>query len=214
MIDLTFAVVDAQPEPNAAIPTLRFRLRIREASGQPVHAILLRCQLQIEPRRRGRHAPGEQELLRDVFGEPARWRDTLKPLLWIQSSIIAPAFEGEVEIDWPVACTYDLEVTAAKYLHALEGGEAPLLFLFSGTVFAKAENGFRVEPIPWEKEAAFRLPVSLWRDLMERYFPGGGWIRLDRRSMDALQRFRASAGLQSWDAAIEALLSGAEAPAR
>jgi hypothetical protein len=33
----------------------------------------------------------------------------------------------------PVTCTYDLEVVAAKYFYALEDGEVPLEFLFSGT---------------------------------------------------------------------------------
>jgi Family of unknown function (DUF6084) len=62
----------------------------------------------------------------------------------------------------PVACTCDFEVTAAKYLDALEGGDVPLLFLFSGTVFAKAENGFRVEQVAWDKESAYRVPVAVW----------------------------------------------------
>ena len=88
----------------------------------------------------------------------------------------------------------------------------PLLFLFSGTVFAKAENGYQVEQVPWNKEASFRLPVALWRDLMDAYFPGCGWIRLERESLDALQRFRARHSLASWEQTIAALLAAAEAP--
>jgi len=208
---LTFAVTEARPQKYDAVPSLHFRLRISEAAGAPIHAILLRCQVQIEPRRRG-HAPAEQERMTDLFGEPARWNETLRPLLWAQTSIAVPAFAGSTEVDLPLPCTYDFEVVWAKYLQALDSGEAPLLFLFSGTVFAKSENGYRVEQVPWNKEASFRMPVALWRDLMDAYFPGCGWIRLERESLDALQRFRARHSLASWEQTMAALLAAAEAP--
>ena len=129
------------------------------------------------------------------------------------SALIAvPAFTGSTEVDLPLPCTYDFEVVWAKYLQALDSGEAPLLFLFSGTVFAKSENGYRVEQVPWNKEASFRMPVALWRDLMDAYFPGCGWIRLERASLDALQRFRARHSLASWEQTFAALLAAAEAP--
>ena len=211
VIDLGFRVVDARTEAHTAAPSLAFRLAIK--ASEPVHAILLRAQVQIEPRRRG-HTASEQERLADVFGESERWRDTLHPLIWARASVSVPAFEDGVEIDLPVACTYDFEVAAAKYLDALEGGEAPLLFLFSGTVFAKAANGFRVEQIGWDKEAAYRLPVAVWREAMDAHFPGCAWIRVRRESLDALQRFRARNGMTDWDEAIEALIGRAEAAAR
>src|SRR5262249_8283683 len=157
-----------RPEPHAVVPTLNFRLCVRETSGAPIHSILLRCQMQIEARRR-HHNAAEQERLTDVFGEPSRWPDTLRALLWAQMTIVVPAFEGSTEIDLPVPCTYDFEVTAAKYLQSLDDGEVPLLFLFSGTVFAKADNGFRVGQVPWDREASYRMPVKVWRDLMESY---------------------------------------------
>jgi hypothetical protein len=213
MVDLSFAVVDAQAERHAAVPTLKFKLRIREAAELPIHAILLRCQIQIEPRRR-RHAPTEQERLSDVFGTPERWRDTLKPLWWANAPVTVSAFAGTIEVDVPVACTYDFEVASAKYLDALEDGDVPLLFLFSGTVFAKRENGFQVEQISWEKEAAFRMPVRIWRDAMDLHFPGSAWIRLRHENVDSLQRFRVRHALLSLDDAVEALMAAAEAPAR
>jgi hypothetical protein len=211
VIDLGFTVIEAHPETHGATPSLSFRLRIR--ASEPVHAILLRYQVQIEPRRRP-HSPSEQERMTDLFGESERWRDTLRPLIWSRTSISVPAFEESIEIDLPVACTYDFEVAAAKYLEALEGGDVPMLFLFSGTVFAKADNGFRVEQVPWDKEAAYRMPVAKWRDVMDAYFPGCAWIRVRRESLDALQRFRARNGLVNWDDAIEALIGSAEVAAR
>jgi hypothetical protein len=122
---------------------------------------------------------------------------------------MVPGFEGTTVIDLPITCTYDFEVVAAKYLEALEDGEVPLLFLFSGTIFARGQLGFSVEQVPWEKEAKYRLPVRLWRDLMDRYFPGSAWIRLRRDSFDALYRFKGRHALLTWDDAIETLLNEA-----
>jgi hypothetical protein len=167
--------------------------------------------VQIETRRR-RYAAGEQDRMNDLFGDRSRWADTLRPLPWANTTVLAPAFDGSLEIDLPVPCTYDFEVSAAKYLQALEGGDIPLLFLFSGTVFGKVENGFRVEQVPWDREASFRLPVAVWRDLMEAHFPGYTWVRLRREAVDALQRFRSQQALLSWDDVVDALLRASEAP--
>ena len=64
--------------------------------------------------------------------------------------------------------------------------------------------------MPWEKEAPFRLPVRIWRELMDQYFPGGAWLRLRRESFDALQHFKARRALATWDDAVEALLHEAK----
>jgi hypothetical protein len=149
-----------------------------------------------------------------LFASPERWSTTVRPLLWTHITALVPAFEGTTEIDLPVACTYDFEVVAAKYLQALDEGEIPLLLLFSGTVFAKAENGFRVEQVPWEKEAATRLPLTIWRDLMDAYFPGYTWLRLRRESLDALQRFKAERALLTWDDVVGALLNSVLEPVK
>ena len=205
MIALGFAVLGARAEPYAAVPTLMFRLRITESTGERIHAIALRCQIQIEPRQR-HYTAAEEERLLELFGEPPRWGETLKTILWTHASLMVPGFQESREVDLPVACTYDFEVAAAKYFHALDEGEIPLLLLFSGTVFTRGQNGFSVEQIPWEKEAPFRLPVAVWRELMDRYFPGSAWLRLRRETFDALHQFRGRRALPTWDDAIEALL--------
>ncbi|HVR07916.1 MAG TPA: DUF6084 family protein [Thermoanaerobaculia bacterium] len=205
---LTFEVLGARAEPYAAVPTLTFALRLAETSGQAIHTVALRCQIQIEPRRRPYSAAEEARLL-ELFGEPKRWGDTLKTLLWTQAPLMVPGFAGATEVNLPIACTYDFEVTAAKYFQALDDGEIPLLFLFSGTVFGKNGSGISVEPVPWEKEASFRLPVRVWREVMDLYFPGSAWVRLRRESFDALHRFKARRTLPTWDDAVEALLMAA-----
>jgi hypothetical protein len=208
MTDLVFDCIDAQPERYAAVPTLQLKLRISETTGAQVHAIALRCQIRIEPQRR-RYSTEEAEGLLELFGEPARWGDTLKPLQFATVSLMVPSFTGSTELDLPVPCTYDFEVAAAKYLHALGDGEVPLLLLFSGTVFTKGPGGFSVGQVPWHKEASYRLPVSVWREIMDRFFPGAGWIRLRRDTLDTLQRFKAVRALPTWDDALEALLKEA-----
>src|SRR5215475_7415663 len=124
-MDLEFAITGAAPNLHAAAPTLDFRLRI--TASEPVHAILLRVLLQIEPRRR-RHSADEAEHLTDLFGEPARWGETLRPVVWTRLFATTSAFDQSIEIDLSAACTYDFEVASAKYLNALEDGEIPLLF--------------------------------------------------------------------------------------
>jgi hypothetical protein len=208
MAELVFDCLDARPDRWAASPTLVFRLRIAEASGQRVHTIALRCQLRIEPQRR-RYSPEESEGLLDLFGEPARWGETLKPLQFTNVSLMVPGFAGSVEVDLPVPCTYDFEVAAAKYLHALDDGEVPLLLLFSGTVFAKGDGGMTVDQVPWHKEASYRMPVKVWRELMDLYFPNSAWIRVRRDTLDALQRYKSRQALPSWDDVLEALLGRA-----
>ena len=208
MSELTFAIVGVRVEPYAATPTLVFRLRVEAPGGETIHTLALRCQIRIEPQRR-RYAADEGAALEELFGGTERWGDTLKPFLWTHVSTMAPGFTGAGEIDLAVPCTYDFDVAASKYLHALEGGEIPLLFLFSGTVFAKGEGGLRVTQIPWDRETRHRLPVATWRELMDRYYPNAGWLRLRRDTLDALLRLKARRAVATFDEVIDMLLAGA-----
>jgi hypothetical protein len=205
---LAFAVVGAMPEPYAAAPTLLLRLRVSETSGGDVHALALRCQIRIEPQRR-RYSLAEEENLYELFGETPQWGDSLRPFPWAHVSTVLPGFSSSTELDLAVPCSYDFEVSGAKYMHALAGGEIPLLLLFSGTVFVPGGSGFSAEPVGWDQEASYRLPVAVWRAVMDQYFPNSGWLRVDRGTIDALQRFKASRGLPTWDQALERLLKEA-----
>ncbi len=213
MSDLRFQIVGARAEPYAAVPTLMIRVAIRDAGQASIHAIGLRIQIQIEAQRR-HYSAAEEDRLYELYGEPARWGETLRTMLWTHVAAMVPAFDGAVEIDVPVACSYDFEVAASKYFHALDDGEIPLLLQFSGSVFAKGENGFSVDQIGWNQEASYRLPVSVWRDLMNMYFPDSGWIRLRRDTFDALHRFRGREVLTTWEETIDVLLQRAGADER
>src|SRR2546427_11258420 len=166
MSDLVFAILGAEPDPNAPPPTLTSGRRSSETTGWRVHAIVLRIQIRIEPKRR-RSSPAEAERLLDLFGETRRWGDTVKPMQFAFADAMIPSFDGAIEVDVAVPCTYDFEVASAKYFHALDEGEIPLLMLFSGTVFTKGESGFAVEQVPWHKEVSFGMPVKTWDRLMD-----------------------------------------------
>jgi Family of unknown function (DUF6084) len=209
VVSLTFDCIGARAEPYAAAPTLSLRLRLSETSGTPVHGIALRCQIRIEPQRR-RYTPAEAERLRDLFGDPSRWADTLKPIQFTTVNTMVASFTGAVEVDLPVACTYDLEIAATRYFYGLEEDAAPLLLLFSGTVFARTgDSGFSVAPVPWSSECSYRLPVAVWREMVDRYFPNSGWLRLSRDTLDALARVKAELALPTWEATINTLIEKA-----
>ncbi|WP_026536158.1 DUF6084 family protein [Arthrobacter sp. H14] len=213
MTQLDFDVLNIFAEPYGATPQLTARLRLLETTGAVIHAIALRCQVRIEPQRRG-YAEEEEPGLQDLFGDRARWPSTLKPFLWLHSSTTVQGFTGATDVDLPLPCTYDFEVTASKYLHALRERSVPLALLFSGTIFTKGSNGFGVEQISWNCEASYQLPVAVWRALMDQYFPNTGWIRMDREIVQALAQYKSSLGLTSWDTAVQSLLANAPDPVR
>lgn len=208
MTRLVIGVAGAQPLPHTASPGIAFRLRIAELSGNRVHAIALRCQTRIDARGR-RYTRDEQGRLYELFGDVSQWDHTLRAVTWAHSSLVVPSFERQIDIDLPVACTYDLEVASAKYLHAVRDGDVSVAFLFSGTIFAVHDGALRVEPVPWDLEASFRMPAQVWQSTMDQFFPGGGWLRVRRDTIDRLQAFRGRHAVVSWDEAIELLLQQA-----
>jgi len=201
-----FSVVDIFAEPYAAAPQLTARLRILESSGETIHAIALRCQVRIEPQRR-RYEEADESGLRALFGDRDRWVDTLKPFLWMQCNAMVQGFTGITEVDLALPCTYDFEVTGSRYLHAVTEGTIPLALLFSGTIFTKGANGFGVQQVPWDCEANYALPVTVWQQMIDSYFPNTGWIRLDHDVLDSLADFKSRHGLTTWEETVATLLS-------
>jgi hypothetical protein len=207
MGELSFECLDAAGTAHAAVPTLTLRLRVSEHTGTRVGAIALRCQIQILPAQR-RYSAQEGQRLMDLFGEPARWAQTQNPLHLMTVNVMVPSFSDSVEVDVPLPCSYDLEVAGSRYFASLDDGQVPLLLLFSGTVFRQGPTGLLIEQVPWHKECGFRLPVKVWRDMMERYFPDSGWLLLRRDTLDALAVFKSRRALATWNDTVEALLQG------
>ena len=206
MPDLNFEIESVAPHPYAAAPLLNFKLRVVNATGATAHAVILRCQIMLDVTRR-RYSAEEQEKLLDLFGEPDQWGRTLRSMLWTNTSVVIPAFTGATVVDLPVQCTFDFNVAGTKYFAGLEEGEVPLLLLFSGTIFYMSETGaLQAAQIPWEKEARYRLPVRMWREMMDMYYPNSAWLCLRRDVFDRLYRYKVRRGIPTFEQALERVI--------
>ena len=205
MPDLRFQIEQASARSNAADPQLSFKVRITNLESEPVHSIALRAQVQIEPVRR-RYTAVEQEYLQELFGEPERWSKTLHPLVWTNANVNVTGFTGNTVVEVPVPCTFDFNVAITKYIYALDDGELPTSLLFSGTVFYAGQAGLQVAQIPWDREASYRLPVQVWKEMMDLHYPDTAWLCLRREVFKKLYAFKARRGLPSWEQALELLL--------
>ena len=208
MSSLAFSILGARAEAHAAAPQLALRVRVEESSGADIYAVALRAQIMLEPQRR-RYAAAESELVVDLFGAPERYGETLRPLLWTHATQMVLAFRGSTEIELPIACSYDFEISAHKYLSALGSGAIPLNVLFSGTVLERSEAGIAAGFVPWSCEARFALPVALWRETMDAHFPNAAWIRVTRETFDELQRYKSAQQCPTWDTAVVQLIDAA-----
>jgi hypothetical protein len=209
--DLNFEITGAEPLPFAASPQLIFKLGITNANAEEtIHTVALRCQIQIESARR-QYSDEEKTRLRDLFGEPARWSDTLRTMLWTHSEKVVTPFTGSTVVDLPVACSFDFNLAATKYFAGLEDGEVPLLLQFSGTVFYIGDEGaLQVAQIPWSAETKYRLPVRVWQEMMEIYYPNSAWLCLRRDVFDRLHRYKMRRGIPTWEQALENILPADE----
>src|SRR6202451_4530359 len=207
MPHLSFQIEKAEPQRFTVAPTLLFKLRSTNAvANEVIHSVALRCQIQLEVARR-QYSAQDQEHLLDLFGEPERWSQTLKTMLWTHASVVAPAFNDTAVVDLPVPCTFDFNVAATKYFHGLADGEVPLNCLFSGTVFYADENeALQVAPIPWDKEARFRLPVKTWHEMMDIYYPNSAWLCLRRDVFERLYQYKVARGIPTWEQTFERIL--------
>jgi hypothetical protein len=199
--ELAFAVEGAEPLAHAAVPTLRFSLRVE--SDLPVRSVLLDVQVQIAARRRP-YDEAAHERLFELFGPTENWGTSLRTLLWTRTTLVVPPFSAAAVVDLDIPCSYDLEVLASRYFDALQDGDVLLEFLFSGTVFAGTP--LQVTRISWEKEAEYRLPVAVWKETLERHFRGTAWLRLGKPAFDRLSAYKSRHALASWDEAIDGLL--------
>jgi len=203
--DLLFQVEDVFATPNAAIPQLTCKVRVSNAESEPVHSIALRAQIQIEPMRR-RYTPVEQQHLQELFGEPERWSKSVHPLLWTNTNVTVTGFAGSTVIEIPVPCTFDFNVAITKYIYGLEGGELPISLLFSGTVFHAGRMGLQIAQIPWDREATYKLPVSVWKQMMDQHYSNTAWLCLQRDAFDRLAEYKARNNIATWEQAIERAL--------
>jgi hypothetical protein len=208
MPDLSFTVTGVEVERFAAAPFLKFRIGLAARDPEVfIHNVMLQCQIRIETNRRS-YGADEKARLVDLFGAPERWDRTLQGLLWTHASTLVPSFLGAAEACLLVPCSFDFNVATTKYFHGLAGGEIPLVLLFSGTIFHDTGDGLRIGQIAWDQDVRFRLPVSVWQDMMAHYYPHSAWLQIPRDMLDRLGRYKERHGLPDWEHALERLLDG------
>ena len=200
--DLHFTIETAETLRFAASPHIVFKLRITNSVPRTIHTVILRCQIQLDVSRR-RYTAQEQKRLIDLFGEPSRWGETLRPLLWTNTSIVVPSFDSSIVVDLPIPCTFDFNVAATKYFAGIDTGEIPVSFFFNGTIFYEREdNALQVAQISWEKEASHRMPIRIWREMMDAHYPNTTWLCLRRDAFERLYTYKVKRGITTFDEAL------------
>ncbi len=207
MPDLNLQINGVEAAARGLTPLLHFHLKVAAQPAETViQGLMLAAQIQVQCPQRA-YSAGEQEKLVELFGPPDQWGHTLRNRLWTHTHTTLGPFAGSAEAILPAACTYDLNIAVTKYFYGLEQGDVSLLFLFSGSMFYRTLEGeLQVEPIPWNSEAVYRMPVSLWRELMERHYPGTGWLSLNHDAFERIYKFKRQHGLPHWEAVIDRLL--------
>lgn len=207
MPDLNFSIEGFEVAKCSVTPAINFKLKIiNPNAAEAIHSVALRTQIQLQVTHRN-YTPQEKDKLRDLFGEPERWGQTLRTLLWTHVSLNVPGFSQSTVVDLTVPCTFDFNVAATKYFHGLANGHVPLCLQFSGTVFyAKGEGHLQVSPISWDKEAAVALPVRVWHEMMDTYYPGNAWLCLRRDFFERLYDYKVQNGIPTWEEALDNLL--------
>jgi len=202
---LDFQVEQVDAVEHAVVPTLAFAIRI-DAGGYEIRSLALDVQVRIAATRR-RYDDAERQRLFELFGAPGGWDRSLRNLRWTTAPLNVSQFTGSTTAELPVPCTYDFDVVATKYLEALADGDVPLELLFSGSVFFAGSGGrLQVVRLPWDREARCEMPVRVWREALDRAFPGTAWIRVRRDVFERLQAYKSTRALLTWDAALEELL--------
>jgi uncharacterized protein DUF6084 len=192
---------------HATAPTLSFTIGVDDRSGREVFMAGLSVQIQIEPAKRS-YGPEERAKLTELFGDPHRWTTTAQRMHWTSESVLIPSFTGSTTVEVEVLCNYDVELAAAKYFHSVADGDIPLAFHFNGSVYYAGEGGrLQVVQVPWDTTAELAMPVSVWKEMIDSYYPYRGWIPVHRDTLDALQRLKAKLGAPTFDAAVTELLA-------
>jgi len=207
VVDLAFSGNGIELERHAMTPTLLLRVRVSNMTPSvKIQNVLMQCQVRIEAMRR-HYTPDERERLVELFGEAHRWDETLRSMLWTHTSAQVPGFDIDYCVNLPVHCSFDFNVAATKYFYGLEGGDVPLALLFSGTVFYRDAGDFlQMEQIPWSKQAEYRLPVCIWRELMDYYYPNSTWLRIGHEVFEKIYQYKRQNGFTSWDETMRSLL--------
>jgi hypothetical protein len=211
--EVTFEVLGAAHEPFAAQPTLRFELSVFEPTDRPIYAISLTAQINFDPARRQYDAETKEDLF-ELFGSPERWPSTTRSFLWTHASTVVHSFTGAITFGLEVPCTADLEMVASRYVSALPDGEVPLTMHFTGRVMYQGpQRQVQVMHLPWHTSASYKMPVSVWKNMMKHHHGESGFVNLHNDTLTELKRYKRVRGLHSFDAVVLDMLERAPADA-
>jgi hypothetical protein len=208
MPDLHFEITGVESAARGLTPLLQFNVAVcNEPATEAIHTVMLHAQIQLQCPQRSYNA-SEKEKLVELFGTAERWGQTLRNRLWGSSNTTVRAFSGNTVATVQMPCTFDLNVAATKYFHALEDGGVPLLFLFSGTIFYEGIDGrLQVQQISWNKECTYLMPLQIWNEMMDEHFPNTAWLYLQRDVFEQLSAYKRSRGFTNWEETVSCLLA-------
>ena len=182
--DVTFSVLDVIPERYAVSPTLLAHLAVAYPGDEPIHAIALRCQVRIQPLRRG-CSDAEAVGLLELFGPGNGGRAPNR------------AFRGSMPSRWcrvhrqnratlSLPCTTTWKWPPPKYFHALRAGPSRCSSSSAGRSSAAASKPAGTAGL-LELRGPLRHAGAVWRDLIALHYPNSGWLRLSHASIAALR---------------------------
>lgn len=209
--EITIEILGAAHEPFAAQPTLRFELSVFEPTDRPIYAIALKAQIMFDPARRDYDAETREKLF-EIFGAPERWPSTTRSFLWCHSSAMVNSFTGATTFGLEVPCTSDLEVVAARYVSALPDGDVPITMHFTGRILYQGPaRQVQVVHLPWSLSAQYRMPVTVWKNMIKHHHGNSGFVLLHDDTIAELGKLKRMRGLHSYDAVVLDLLEHAPA---
>ena len=133
----------------------------------------------------------------------------MRPLLWMNTTVAVPGFTDNMLVNLELPCTFDFNVAATKYFHALDAGEIPICVMFSGTVFYQGADEALSR---WRKCHGIAKPTSacpsaVWKEMMEMHFPNTAWLCLRRDAFEQLYEYKMRHGIPTWEQAISRALA-------
>ena len=63
---------------------------------------------------------------------------------------------------------------------------------------ANDTGALQVSQIPWDKEARYRLPVHVWQQMMDLYYPNTAWLCLRKDVFDRLYHYKVRRGIPTF----------------
>ena len=170
----------------------RFVAAIDSRAAHAIRSVLLDVQIQIaapaavyDPGRAG--AAGRAVRRARALGH------TLRTLLWLRTTVVVPPFTGATVVD----------LRRAVHLR-LRGHGVALPRTRSTTARCRSSScsagpsstpapagALQTARIALGREAEYRLPVAVWRETMDSYFPGSAWLRLRPRRLRPAVAYRA-----------------------